>query len=191
MQSEPSAYSRVLHFPPEAFGIVVDDVYRSNVPVEDNFDFVKDLGLKSVVGLSAEHPPTSFRRFLDMHEINFHHLGFKLWKREVSWKRVSEELVKEALEFVLDHRNHPVMIVCSSGIHESGTVVGCLRKLLSWDLNSINEEYRRFAGHKARDADMLFVELFDTDLVSLGSFTPLWFNEEIDFMVSLNSFAYP
>ena len=55
----------------------------------------------------------------------------------MSWKPVSEELVKETIEFVLNVNNQPCMIMCSSGIHETGNVVGCLRKILGWDMNSI------------------------------------------------------
>lgn len=32
----------------------------------------------------------------------------------------------------------------------SGTVIGCLRKLQRWNLTSIFEEYRRYAGSKVR-----------------------------------------
>jgi tyrosine-protein phosphatase OCA1 len=44
-------------------------------------------------------------------------------------------------------------------------VVGCLRKLQRWNLSSILEEYRRYAGAKVRLLNEQFIELFDTDLV--------------------------
>lgn len=68
------------------------------------------------------------------------------------------------------------------GRHRTGTVVGCWRKLQRWALSSILEEYRRYAGMKVRvlneqvsltgyavqlsNRDQ-FIELFDTDLVSI------------------------
>ena len=70
------------------------------------------------------------------------HQGLKVWRPGVTWKPVSEELIKEALEFVLDVRNHPVMIMCSSGIHETGVLVGCLRRLQFRSMTSIIEEVR-------------------------------------------------
>jgi len=49
----------------------------------------------------------------------------------------------------------------------TGTVVGCLRKLQRWNLSSIFEEYRRYAGSKVRLLNEQFIELFDTDLVRI------------------------
>lgn len=45
--------------------------------------------------------------------------------------------------------------------------MGCLRKLQHWNLSSIFEEYRRYAGSKVRLLNEQFIELFDTDLVSI------------------------
>lgn len=68
------------------------------------------------------------------------------------------------------------------GRHRTGTVVGCWRKLQRWALSSILEEYRRYAGMKVRVLNeqvcyigfsrdttnqAQFIELFDTDLVSI------------------------
>jgi len=39
-------------------------------------------------------------------------------------------------------------IMCNLGRHRTGTVIGCLRKLQRWNLTSIFEEYRRYAGSK-------------------------------------------
>jgi len=48
-----------------------------------------------------------------------------------------------------------------------GTVIGCLRKLQRWNLTSIFEEYRRYAGPKVRLLNEQFIELFDTYLVRI------------------------
>jgi len=53
-----------------------------------------------------------------------------------------------ALKCVLDATNHPILICCNLGRHHTGTVIGCLRKLQRWNLTSILEEYRRYAGSK-------------------------------------------
>jgi len=53
------------------------------------------------------------------------------------------------------------------GRSRAGTVVGCLRKLQRWNLSSIFEEYRRYAGSKVRLLNEQFIELFDTDLVRI------------------------
>ena len=89
-----------------------------------------------------------------------------------------DELVKEALEIVLDARRHPVLVVCSSGAHQTGAVVGCLRRLQQWNLVAILAEYRRFAGDKRRFRNEQFVELFDVDLLTLPEALPSWFPRE-------------
>ena len=55
-----------------------------------------------------------------------------------------------------------------------GTLVGCLRKLQRWNLTAILEEYGRSAGSKVREANEQFIELFDTDLVSMSASRPAW-----------------
>lgn len=56
----------------------------------------------------------------------------------------------------------------------AGAVVGCLRKIQQWHLSSIFEEYRRFAGSKVRLQNEQFIELFDTDLVTIPANPPSW-----------------
>ena len=78
---------------------------------------------------------------------------------------MSEETVLKALDILLEHSNYPICVLCGQGSHRTGTVVGCLRKLQRWNLTSIFEEYRRYAGAKVRLLNEQFIELFDTDLV--------------------------
>lgn len=42
--------------------------------------------------------------------------------------------------------------------HRTGCVVGCFRKLQSWCLSSVFEEYKQFAGAKSRTTDLSFIE---------------------------------
>ena len=105
-----------------------------------------------------------------------------------SWDPISEEVVLEALEIILNPHNYPLIVMCNLGRHRTGrqycttgalrcdssqftlgtgTVVGCLRKLQRWNLTSIFEEYRRYAGSKVRIMNEQFIELFDTDLVRI------------------------
>jgi hypothetical protein len=108
-----------------------------------------------------------------------------------SWKHCSEELIKETLELVLCKNNHPIMIMCSSGVHLTGTVVGCLRRLQSWSLTAILEEYESFAQKKSRHANREFIELFDIDLISLPvtSQLPDWFVFQREMMVQEKRYA--
>lgn len=122
--------------------------------------------------------------FIEDQSIRLHHLG-------AAWDPISEEVVLEALESILDPRNYPLIVMCNLGRHrtgpscpsrlierfklnEIGTVVGCLRKLQKWSLTAIFEEYRRYAGSKVRVLNEQFIELFDTDLVRLPTNAPPW-----------------
>ncbi|KAJ3413288.1 tyrosine-protein phosphatase required for protection against superoxide stress (By similarity) [Chytridiales sp. JEL 0842] len=153
------------------FGMVEEDLYRSGQPNELNFPFLEKLNLKTVVFLAPEEPNQRFLNFVDDQEIQFHHLGMNATAN--AWDPISEDVVLEALELILDDKNYPLIIMCNLGRHRTGTVVGCLRKLQRWNLTSIFEEYRRYAGPKVRVLNEQFIELFDTDLVKLPSSSTL------------------
>lgn len=76
------------------------------------------------------------------------------------------ELVKRSINLLFVGRN--------SRAQTLGTIVGCLRKLQRWNLTSIFEEYRRYAGPKVRLLNEQFIELFDTDLVRVPQNKPSW-----------------
>ncbi|KAE8226315.1 hypothetical protein CF319_g1072 [Tilletia indica] len=80
---------------------------------------------------------------------------------------ISERMVKDGLEIILDKQNHPVMIMDTSGIQETGVLVGCLRRMQRWDFASILVEYRSFAGTRSRVVNERFIEMYDTDLTTL------------------------
>ncbi|KAG8060888.1 hypothetical protein GUJ93_ZPchr0002g23467 [Zizania palustris] len=84
-------------------------------------------------------------------------LGFSTENRcflQEPFVNIPEDRIREALKFVLDVTNHPVLIHCKRGKHRTGCVVGCLRKLQRWCLTSIFDEYQRFAAAKARVSDL-------------------------------------
>ncbi|KAI8868313.1 hypothetical protein GQ42DRAFT_164214 [Ramicandelaber brevisporus] len=112
------------------------------------------------------------------------HLGLQKWQHwEGGWRFVSEELIKEGLEILLDPNRLPALIICGSGVHETDALVGTLRRLQGWSLSSIVFEYRSFAGHSARYATIQFVELFDVDLVSIPPEVPKWFRRQLSNIV--------
>ncbi|KAG9324243.1 hypothetical protein KVV02_002190 [Mortierella alpina] len=94
------------------------------------------------------------------------------------WKPLSEELIKDGLEMVLDAKNYPIIVMDTSGIHEIGTFMGCLRRLQHWNFSSIIVEYRAYAGNKARYVNEQFIELFDIDWITLPETLPAWWIEQ-------------
>ncbi|KAL3678110.1 hypothetical protein R1sor_021066 [Riccia sorocarpa] len=163
---------------PDLYGVVEPGVYRAKAADDPNLPFLLHLRLRTLLYLSPDPLLPAFITFLDKCATRFIHLGLKVWKPFATWKPVSEELIKDALETILDVNNHPIMVMCSSGIHQTGTVVGCLRRLQKWNLTSLLEEYRRYAGSKARYANEQFMELFDEDLVTLPKDLPSWFIDQ-------------
>ncbi|KAJ2785286.1 hypothetical protein H4R18_000610 [Coemansia javaensis] len=160
---------------PEAFALVEDGVYRcSGVLTGEQIKYLDTLGLRTVLILSVEGPSRAFSQYMKSKGISRVHLGMTHWQPNLGWKPVSEELIKDALERLLRSDSHPLLIVCSSGVRETGTLVGCLRKLQHWNFNSIVCEYRSFAGGKAKYTQELFIELFDIDLVTLPPDLPRW-----------------
>jgi len=124
--------------PPVAFGIVEPGVYRSNVPVEANLDYLQGLGLRTALYLSPELPTRTLRGFLAANQIELHHLGLETWRPSDDGSNpISVELMKESLELLLDGTRHPLLVLCSSGLHHTGVLVGCLRRLQQWNLTSI------------------------------------------------------
>ncbi|ELR11445.1 tyrosine phosphatase [Acanthamoeba castellanii str. Neff] len=186
MQEKDSADHLPTLFPPARFGLVENGVYRSAVLRPPNFAYVKQLRLRTVVRLSPEVPNKYITAFYEENGVRIIHLGLKAL--EISKERVAsnatetntlltEEVVKEALEIILDARHHPLLLVCSSGCHHTGIVVACLRKLLDYNLTSILQEYRDYALSNTRAINEQFIELFDTDLVTLPpeERLPSWF----------------
>ena len=159
--------------PPQNFGMVELDLYRSGHPNELNFPFLEKLHLRTVIHLAPDELPSSLLTWLEDQGINLIHLGDDVGRRS-PWKPVSEETVLEGLHVLLDPSAYPLLVMCNLGRHRTGTMIGCLRKLQGWNLTSILEEYRRHAGSKFRQLNEQFIELFDTDLVPLPQRRPTW-----------------
>ena len=92
-----------------------------------------------------------------------HHLG--VLDATNAWDPITEEVVLQALNLLVEPSTYPVLVMCNLGRHRTGTVIGCLRKLQRWNLSAILEEYRRYAGPKVRVMNEQFIELFDEELV--------------------------
>ncbi|KAH1129273.1 hypothetical protein J1N35_000651 [Gossypium stocksii] len=177
--------------PPLNFAMVDNGVFRSGFPHSANFSFLQTLNLRSIIYLCPEPYPEANTEFLKSNDIRLFQFGIEGYKEP--FVNVPEDTIREALNVVLDVRNHPVLIhcnrgkvceICSSAIymtkrfefynvvlsfqHRTGCVVGCLRKLQRWCLTSVFDEYQRFAAAKARVSDQRFMELFDVSSVPIS-----------------------
>ncbi|KAJ1327195.1 hypothetical protein BSLG_010537 [Batrachochytrium salamandrivorans] len=160
---------------PDVYGIVEKNVYRASTLQPASYPLFKHI--KTILSLSPEAPTKSILSWMEENRITLVHLGYQqlVKPNTSSWRPVSEELVKEGLELILNADKHPLLVI--SGVHETGALIGCLRKLQGWSFNSIVFEYRSFAGNKSRYVNEQFIELFDLDLVTLPRHLPLWFTD--------------
>lgn len=134
--------------PPPNFGMVEENLYRSGQPDPLSFPFLEKLMLTSVIFLAPDDPDPAFVEFCSTRHITLHHLGVLYTTN--AWDPVTEEMVLQALNLLVDPSSYPVLVMCNLGRHRTGTVIGCLRKLQRWNLSAILEEYRRYAGPKVR-----------------------------------------
>jgi tyrosine-protein phosphatase OCA1 len=158
--------------PPALFGLVEPGVYRCSVPQPEHHAFLARLRLRTVVLLSSELPSGALHKFFQTHRITVVHAGLSHWVPErESAPIMSDQLLKEALEAVLDHARHPLMLMCASGGRLTGIVVGCLRRLQHWSVTAVVHEYRRFTGNRSAYLDEQAVESFDLDLIAVAGGT--------------------
>ncbi len=154
--------------PPLNFCPVERQLYRSGLPAPVNFPFLKQLNLKTILWLASEDPSDSFLNFGDEHDISFHFLGVNADGVGNPWDGLSENNITQALNIIGDKESYPLLVCCGMGRHRTGTVIGCLRRLQGWNLASVSEEYRRFAGSRGgRVLVELIIEAFDTSLVTI------------------------
>lgn len=122
--------------PPE-FAYVCPHIFRSGDPtsVSGSLAFLETLGLRSIVLLSIEHPSNALEVFCTKNHVELHHFGIErrwpspnmagmhqvygamsqasglfLSPHEINSFSVLESIVKDALELLLDVRNHPVLV---------------------------------------------------------------------------------
>lgn len=145
--------------PPDNFAMVNSWLYRSSFPKKKHFPFLRTLGLKSVLTLILEEYPEQNTEFLDDEGITFYQFGIPGNKEP--FVQIPDDKIAAALVTMLDRRNHPMLVHCNKGKHRTGCLIGCLRKLQSWSLTTIFDEYRRFSFPKSRSMDQEFIELFD------------------------------
>ena len=147
--------------PPDQFGLVESQVYRSAFLTPASFDFINLLNLRTVVNLSQEVPVRAVLSFFQENHIALENVGLQVWTR-LEYAPITQELIKEALQHVLDVSRHPLLLMSSSGTHQVGVLVGCLRQQQGWNLAGILDEYRSFASPSARLNCEQFIELWDT-----------------------------
>jgi tyrosine-protein phosphatase SIW14 len=130
-----------------------------------------------VVYLGREAYPDTYLQFLQEKQIQF--ARFPLDGNKEPFSAMDEQIFEEALKFICDSRNSPLLIHCHTGVHRTGCVIGIIRRMCGWSLTSIYEEYARMAGttQPIRSLDRLMIEMYDIQRLRNmlnADFIPSW-----------------
>lgn len=177
--------------PPVNFAMIEDGLYRSGLPTARSFGFVRRLQLRTILILSYEKPNPALLTFLRREGVQVVHIDMYNKQKQTSvngmWKPLSEQVIKETIELILNLSFYPILVVDTNGIYHVGIIIGCLRRMQRWNLNSIINEYRSFLNNNLKNNKYItsryineqFIELFDTDLINIPDHIPPWFNNYI------------
>lgn len=155
--------------PPLNFCPVEKQLYRSGQPSLINQLFLLQLNLKTILWLASEEPVEDFLDYCSASNINIEFVGMindYNYTNINPWDSLDERTIQKALELICNKENYPLLVCCGMGRHRTGAVIGCLRRLQGWNLASVSEEYRRFAGARGgRILVELLIESFDVETV--------------------------
>ncbi|KAI8692620.1 tyrosine-protein phosphatase siw14 [Fusarium solani] len=144
---------------PHNFGVVVPGVYRSSFPKSHDFDYIKGLRLKTIVSLvKKEEFDHDLEMFVAQEGIRQVVFNMKGTKKEA----IPLKTMKSILSIVLNKENYPLLIHCNHGKHRTGCVVGVVRKVAGWDVESVVAEYKSYAEPKSRECDIEYLSSFQT-----------------------------
>ena len=133
-----------------------------------NLPFLASLKLKTILWLAVEEPSEPLLAFADEHSLTIHHLGIAEEGVSNPWDPLTEACISEAVGYMCDVRNYPILVTCGMGRHRTGTVVGCLRRFQGWGLAATLEEYKRFTGgRRGRLVNEVRIECFRLDSVKI------------------------
>jgi tyrosine-protein phosphatase SIW14 len=165
-QSPPSEHIAPLNGRPHNFGIVVPGVYRSSFPRSHDFEYIKGLGLKTIVTLvKKEELDHDLETFVSREGIRQVVFNMKGTKKEA----IPLSTMKAILSIVLDKSNYPLLIHCNHGKHRTGCVVGVVRKVAGWDAESVVAEYKSYAEPKAREVDVTYLDDFQVSSLVISN----------------------
>lgn len=167
-----------MRIPPLNYGAVIPgSIYRCSYPQPENYEFIKDLKIKSILTLVPETIAEEYQSFMDSAGIQHFRVHIRANKGEV---RVESCEMQRALRLIMDRTNHPIMIHCNKGKHRTGCTVACFRRICGLDMETIREEYHTYAGKKARFLDEVFFENFDLNLVMWMARQERWLGSKVD-----------
>ncbi|KAF2834001.1 hypothetical protein CC86DRAFT_365744 [Ophiobolus disseminans] len=165
--------------PPINYGAVLPGlIYRSGYPKPENYDFIEDLRIKSIITLVPEELPVEYQAFIK--DAGIQHFQVHIKSNKDGQVRVESCEMSRALRLVMDRTNHPILIHCNKGKHRTGCTVACFKRIIGYELDDIVNDYHVYAGAKARFLDEVFFESFDLNNVMWAARQEGWVAPQID-----------
>lgn len=151
-------------FLPLSFSRVDNGIYRSSYPASRTIPFIKTLKLKSMICLSPSDLRQDLKTFASENDITI--FESEIGHNQDPFVVMSENSVADAIKFMLNPLNLPLMVFCTNGKVKTGCIIGCYRQLLNWSMVSIMHEFEEFTENEGGLADLIFIENFDQSLIS-------------------------
>ncbi|KAI8955812.1 tyrosine phosphatase family-domain-containing protein [Xylaria longipes] len=142
--------------PPVNFSMVSEGLYRSGYPQAQDFPFMQNLKLKTIVTLVKKELPGGYQEFIESNGITHKIFDMSGTKKE----EIPIEMMRSIQAVVSRPENYPLLIHCNHGKHRTGCVVGVLRKANQWNVKRIIDEYTSFAEPKVRETDIKYLSEF-------------------------------
>ncbi|ESZ97077.1 hypothetical protein SBOR_2507 [Sclerotinia borealis F-4128] len=148
---------------PLNFGVILPHaIYRSSFPQQEDFEYLKSLGLKSIVTLVKKEYPPGFLAFVKAQGIRH----FVIEMQGTKKVDIPEHTMNQIMRISLDKENHPLLIHCNHGKHRTGCAAAIIRHVSGWGVQSIVEEYKSYADPKARDVDIKYITEYQVSSLS-------------------------
>ncbi|OBT75911.1 hypothetical protein VF21_04409 [Pseudogymnoascus sp. 05NY08] len=148
----PKMYGR-----PRNFGTILPGIYRSGYPEAEDYDFLRDLSLRTIVTLVDKDYPEGYQTFMQSSGIN--HVVIKM--EGTKKVEIPQSVMNSILEVVMDRQNHPLLLHCNQGRHRTGCAVAVIRKVQGWSVESTVSEYTSYAHPKVRQVDVNYIRQFE------------------------------
>jgi len=116
------------------FDQVAEGFYRGGQPRRQGFEYLKQIGVKTVINLRAENQEAE-----EVKSLGFHYVHIPM----SPWERVSESKIQMFLQVLRDRDSYPVFVHCERGADRTGFMVGLYRiAFQGWSPDRAYEEAR-------------------------------------------------
>ena len=116
------------------FDQVAEGFYRGGQPRRQGYEYLKQLGVKTVINLRAENQEAEEVKSLGLHYV---HIPMS------PWERVPESKIQMFFYVLRDRDSYPVFVHCKYGTDRTGFMVGLYRVAFQgWSADRAYEEAR-------------------------------------------------